>query len=295
VAEPLIRPATDGDQPAAYAILEACRLGPWFELDFEDFRSWWPTYAGVWIAEEGDAIGYSATLGDQVEVYVLPGARRRGIGSRLLSNAEGIIGGSLASATARQDEETAAPFLTAHGYAPVAETWLMQVELDDVTEEPRWPDGYAARAFQLTDGEAVKELLDSSYANEPGFRLLPYEDWRRRMMDFSGFEAESWFVAEAHDGSLAGAALNWSEGFIKDLVVHPDHQGRGLGKALLLHTFVHFRARGEPRVTLKTDSWNTSQAWRFYERMGMSKTRTYDDYEKALAPRSATAGEDTGV
>jgi ribosomal protein S18 acetylase RimI-like enzyme len=295
VTEPRIRPATEGDQAAAFAILEACRLGPWFELGFEDFRSWWPTYAGIWIAEEGDAIGYSATLGDQVEVYVLPGARRRGIGSRLLSKAEGIIGGSLASATARQDEETAAPFLTTHGYAPVAETWLLQIELDDVSEEPHWPEGYSVRVFQPADGEAVKRLLDASYANEPGFRLVPFEDWRRRMMDFSGFEPESWFVAEAPDGSLAGAALNWSEGFVKDLVVHPDRQGLGLGKALLLHTFAHFKARGALRVTLKTDSWNTSQAWRFYEHMGMRKTQTYDDYEKALPPRSATAGGDTGV
>jgi ribosomal protein S18 acetylase RimI-like enzyme len=295
VAEPRIRPATEGDQEAAYGILEACRLGPWFELSFEDFRSWWPTYAGVWIAEEGDALGYSATLGGQVEIYVLPGARRRGIGSRLLSNAEGVIGGSVATATARRDEETAAPFFTARGYAPVAETWLMQVELDDVSEAPQWPEGYSVRVFRLTDGEAVKGLLDASYADEPGFQLLPYEDWRRRMMEFSRFEPESWFVAEAPDGALAGAALNWSDGFVKDLVVHPDQQGRGVGKALLLHTFAHFKARGAPRVTLKTDSWNTSQAWRFYEHMGMRKTQTYDDYEKALPPRSATASGDTGV
>lgn len=282
MAEPGIRPATEADQAAAYAILEACRLGPWFELDFEDFRSWWPTYAAVWIAEEENAVGYSATLGGQVEVYVLPRARRRGIGSRLLSKAEGVIDSSPAAATARRDEETAAPFLTAHGYAPVAETWLMQVDLGDVSEDARWPQGYSVRAFRPADGEEVKRLLDASYANEPGFRLLPYEDWRRRMMEFSRFEPGSWFVAEAPDGSLAGAALNWSEGFVKDLVVHPDRQGIGLGRALLLHTFAHFKARGAPQVTLKTDSWNSSQAWRFYEHMGMRKTQTYDDYEKPL-------------
>ena len=39
--------------------------------------------------------------------------------------------------------------------------------------------------------------------------------------------------------------------------------------------------RGEPRVTLKTDSRNTSQAVRFYEHMGTRKIRTYDDWQKA--------------
>jgi len=48
----------------------------------------------------------------------------------------------------------------------------------------------------------------------------------------------------------------------------------------MLHTFRHFKARGAPRVTLKTDSVNTSQAWRLYERLGMRTIRTYDVFEK---------------
>jgi ribosomal protein S18 acetylase RimI-like enzyme len=65
------------------------------------------------------------------------------------------------------------------------------------------------------------------------------------------FEPECWFVAGSPDGSLAGAALNWKEGFVKDLVVHPAHRRRGLGEALLHHTFRHFRARGARCVSLK--------------------------------------------
>ena len=100
------------------------------------------------------------------------------------------------------------------------------------------------------------------------------------MLGDPSFEPGCWFVAEAPDGSLAGAVLNWKEGFIKDLVVHPAHRQRGLGEALLRHTFRHFRARGARCVTLKTDSGNTSQAWRLYERLGMRKEQTYDVFEK---------------
>jgi ribosomal protein S18 acetylase RimI-like enzyme len=156
----------------------------------------------------------------------------------------------------------------------------MQIDLDREPPEPVWPEGITVRSFKVEDARAVKELLDVAYAKEPDFREEPFEDWSRFMLDDTSFEAESWFVAEAADGSLVGAALNWKEGFVKDLVVHPALRRRGLGKALMLHTFRHFKARGAPTVTLKTDSNNTSQAWRLYERLGMRTIRTYDVFEK---------------
>ena len=106
----------------------------------------------------------------------------------------------------------------------------------------------------------MKELLDIACAQESGFVPGLLEEWRRFMLGGSSFEPESWFVVEAADGSLAAAALNWKEGFVKDLVVHPAQRRRGLGAALLRHTFRHFRGRGFDRVTLKTDSANTSKA-----------------------------------
>ena len=156
----------------------------------------------------------------------------------------------------------------------------MEIELEGESREPSWPDGFRVRTFALDEAPRVKELLDAAYAAEPDFRLRPLAAWRRFMLEDSSFEAESWFVVEAPDGSLAGAALNWKEAYVKDLVVHPAHRRRGLGEALMLHTFAHFKARGEPKVALKTDSRNTSQAWRFYEHLGMRKTRTYDEFEK---------------
>ena len=47
------------------------------------------------------------------------------------------------------------------------------------------------------------------------------------------FDPKVWFLAVA-DGKIVGAALNWDEGYIKDLVVHP-----GLARA---------RAREGPRL-----------------------------------------------
>jgi ribosomal protein S18 acetylase RimI-like enzyme len=275
-----IRPASEADLERAYAVLEACKLGPWFELELDQFREWWPSYAGLWIAEEGGIVGYSAARAQGVEVYVLPELRRRGIGSRLLADAETAVEGALIEATTRRDEPAAPPFLASRGYEHCSETWLMQIDLNREPPEPVWPEGFAVRSFRLEDARAVKELLDVAYAEEPDFTKEPFAEWKRFMLGGSSFEPESWFVVEAPDGSLAAAALNWKEGYVKDLVVHPAHRRRGLGAALLQHIFRHFKARGVERVTLKTDARNTSQAWRLYERVGMGTIRTYDQWEK---------------
>jgi ribosomal protein S18 acetylase RimI-like enzyme len=281
VAEPRIRPASEADIGPAYAVLEACNLGPWFDLGVEQFRDWWwPTYTGLWVAEQDGTVAYSAARGQSVEVYVLPQARRQGIGSRLLAPAEAAVEGELIEATTRREEPTAPPFLEAHGYEVAYETWVMQVELGGEIPQPSWPAGMTARTFRPEEAEAVKELLDLAYAEEPDFTNRPFAEWKTFMLGDPSFEAENWFVVEAPDGSLAAAALNWKDGFVKDLVVHPAFRRRGLGAALLQHTFGHFAARGLERISLKTDSRNTSQAWRLYERMGMRKIRTLDDWQK---------------
>jgi ribosomal protein S18 acetylase RimI-like enzyme len=280
VAEIEIRPASEADLEPAYAVLEACKLGPWFELELDQFREWWPSYAGLWIAEEGGIVGYSAARAQGVEVYVLPELRRRGIGSRLLADAEPAVEGPLIETTTRRDEPAAPPFLGSRGYEHCSETWLMQVQLGETIPPPSWPEGMTPRTFRLEEATRVKGLLDVAYAEEPDFTKEPFVEWERFMLGGSSFEPESWFVVEAPDGSLAAAALNWKEGYVKDLVVHPAHRRRGLGAALLQHVFRHFKARGMERVTLKTDARNTSQAWRLYERVGMRTIRTYDEWEK---------------
>ena len=47
-------------------------------------------------------------------------------------------------------------------------------------------------------------------------------------------------------------------------------------------TFSEFARRGVPRITLKTDSINPTDAWRLYERLGMKVERTYEVFEKKL-------------
>jgi GNAT superfamily N-acetyltransferase len=56
------------------------------------------------------------------------------------------------------------------------------------------------------------------------------------------------FSAHENDGRLIGFVDVISEGiadaFLVDLMVHPDYQGRGVGKALVLHAIDSLRADG---------------------------------------------------
>ena len=160
----------------------------------------------------------------------------------------------------------------------------MGIDLPEEIPEPEWPEGVSVRTYGGEEAEAreIKELLDLAYAEEFHHQPTTFENWSRFMFEDPMFDAKVWFLAVA-DGKIVGAALNWDEGYIKDLVVHPDWRGRGLGKALVYQTFGEFKRRGLPRVTLKTDSNNPTDAWRLYERAGMRKERTYEIFQKGPA------------
>ena len=283
MAEAVVREARPDDLVASYEVVAACE-SPLYgrpQLTLEHFRNTWDLWTGFTAMGRGEIVGTSAVRGDDIVVFVLPRARRRRIGTRLLHAAEEAAPLDVVQADAVTLEPAAAPFFRANGYEKVYEIWLMGVELAPEEPEPRWPEGVRVRTFRVEDAPDVKALLDLAYAAEPDYRPAPFEEWRRVMVGDPSFDAGVWFLAESDDG-LAGAALNWREGYVKDLVVHPGWRRRGLGEALMRHTFRTFRGRGVERVTLKTDDVNPTQAWRLYERMGMRTERTWEVFEKRL-------------
>ena len=69
-------------------------------------------------------------------------------------------------------------------------------------------------------------------------------------------------------------------GWVDTLAVRRPWRRRGLGLALLLHSFRELRARGRERVGLGVDGENTTGAVRLYERAGMHVARRSDTYER---------------
>jgi mycothiol synthase len=235
-----------------------------------------------YVAETPDGIaGHAGIWADSANVVVKGSERRRGVGTSLLRAVEEAAETDLLRLVGVTLEPAAAPFAAANGYEKVSEAWLMGVDLPTELPPPAWPDDVRVRTFREEDAHGLKELLDRAYSEEPHHVPLSFEDWRTFMLTRPSFDPEAWFLA-FEGGGMVGAVLNWKEGYVKDLVVHPDRRGRGLGKALMLQTFAEFARRGILRVTLKTDSINPTQAWKLYERLGMETERTYEVFEKRL-------------
>ena len=229
MADAVIRPAADEDVDPAYAVLEACRLGPWFELTREQFREWWPTYKQIWIAEEDAIVAFASTRGEAVEVYVLPEARRRAIGS----------GSSRTPKPQWTDrawkQRSGVTRRRPHRFWKLMDTC------------PAWRSGRCRSGSATTSRARVARGVrrpnvppGGGAGGEGAARHRVRTGVRLRAGLVRGVEAvharrlelrtRSWFVVEAADGSLAAAALNWKEGFVKDLVVHPAQRRRGLGR-----------------------------------------------------------------
>jgi len=167
-------------------------------------------------------------------------------------------------------DELIARLLERRGFSLQTDVLAMWRRLSGSEESPGWPEGIAARTFEPADAAAVHALLDEAYGGwDTTYVPLAREDWVRSMTGDVEFDATTWWLAE-RDGVLAGCALWWSSGWLKDIVVRESERGRGLGAALIRQGFVEFARRGIRRVGLKVDARNPTGAPRLYERLGFT-------------------------
>lgn len=130
----------------------------------------------------------------------------------------------------------------------------------------RWPAGFVMRTFQASDAAALYELLELVF--DDGMNGS-FDQWWSRLEADSEFDPELCFLVFDHNCRLAGAALSWTSGFLKDLAVDPAFRGKGIAEALLWHVFASFAARGVSHIDLKTNLVDNAAAVRLYARLGM--------------------------
>jgi ribosomal protein S18 acetylase RimI-like enzyme len=126
----------------------------------------------------------------------------------------------------------------------------------------------------------------ASFADTWMFAPDPYDVWLHWMVEEPSFDRSLWFVAE-QDGELAGIVIARAPeqepgvGWVRHLGVVPERRRRGLGQALLQHTFAEFARRGFTAVGLGVDAENPTGAVSVYERAGMHVERTNLIFEKS--------------
>lgn len=176
--------------------------------------------------------------------------------------------------------------------------WLrMVIDLDNPPPFPQYPDEIEIRTLVVDQDEwQLTNAMVEAFRDHWGFVESPIEEEHERWLHFvknnQDFDPSLCFLAWDGD-QLAGASLCWPQshddpdmGWVNELAVRRPWRNRGLGLALLQHTFCVFYRHRKLRVGLGVDAENLTGAMRLYEKAGMHSIpeRQYVTYEKELRP-----------
>lgn len=288
--------AADGDAILAVSA-EELRHGwqdPQFHLEQDAF---------VVVTPEDRILGYdeiSNVYGHAIfnmDGNVHPGYRGRGIGTTLLRAVEKRARELMVLAepdvrvmiktTINRNDPVGNALHLHEGYRPIRYHWRMEINLNEAPQQPRLPEGIEFRPFIPGQHDvAVWQAQNEAGRDEPGSHEWTLEDWRRERLDDPEFDPSLWAIAW-DDDEVVGYAVNRYRtgiGWIRSVGVRRPWRGRGIGEALLLHSFGEYYRRGMKTVGLGVDAHNPTGATRLYQRVGMHAASEHITYEKELRP-----------
>ncbi|OOH76629.1 GNAT family N-acetyltransferase [Pseudomonas fluorescens] len=146
----------------------------------------------------------------------------------------------------------------------------MRRDLGKDAPDAPWPQDIELRTYSVEMAADVHHLMQLGY-REGGGRVPALDAWQRQFETDPEYDPSLCLIARDAEG-VVGVAQCWTSAYIKNLVVHPRMQGRGLGRALLLNAFKVFQQRREGFVDLKVLEDNR-RAQRLYESAGMYVVR----------------------
>lgn len=310
-----LRPAQWADlQPVTQLVLDVCTADgdPSVAVTEEELAREWkePGFElekNAWVVEtaEGRIVGYeefvnrhahASLIGDG---YVHPEYHGLGIGTTLLRALD---------ARAREELKLAEPDLRvflrngmmagdtaarqmheAEGYQPIRFSWHMEIKLEEAPRVPSLPTGIELRPYvKAQHDHAVFEAHEEAFSDHWGHTPGTFERWQHNISGREDLDPSLWFIAwDVPSGQIAGYALcryRMGAGWVGTLGVRRAWRKRGLGEALLLHSFGEFYRRGMKTIGLGVDAQNPTGATRLYQKAGMYIAAEYVIYEKELRP-----------
>lgn len=266
-------------------------------LGSSDLRQWLSRVEldeDTWIFEEEGrlvAFGWAearAGLGFGIGIVDSP-AQGRGIGARLVERSEQRArerGATRMHQVALAANARASALFASRGYREVRRFYEMAIELDGPPPAPVLPGGLAIERFDEAGAREFYEALDESFQDHWEHHSTPFEEWWEQKQSAPDYDPTLWFLIR--DGSEVAAVArndpNRAEGgMVGALGVRRPWRGRGLGRALLLHTFGEFHRRGVNRISLGVDSENPTGATKLYESVGMEVELEQTVFERTLA------------
>jgi mycothiol synthase len=290
-----VRPATRADFPAIvdlFGAVEEAVTGKPSRLDELTVEGWLQTISfetNTWLLEEDDRLvaGAFAQLFDDVgnsAGAVRPAAWGRGLGRRLLE----LVEERLVAEGARRihswtvaGDAAADDLLGSGGFREARRFWEMEIELGAEPPEP----SIQVDPFVEEDAPSFHAAVQEAFADHWEHSPESFEEWWARQRRRANYDPSLWFVIRDGD-EVAGVVRNEARppvGWVGALGVRRAWRGRGLGRALLLHSFREFRRRGLIRAALGVDAANATGATQLYASVGMHAYQENVVWEKALA------------
>jgi GNAT superfamily N-acetyltransferase len=182
-----------------------------------------------------------------------------------------------------------------YGYKLVRHFYRMVIELTKKPMQPVIPDGIRIVPIDM-EKELKKAILamEDGFSDHWGFVEQPIDDlmehWQHHIENDKDFDPSLWYLAKDGD-EIAGVCRCKSQivedldmAWVNQLCVRKPWRRRGLGLALLLHSFQEFYRQKKKRVGLGVDASSLTNATRLYEKAGMRVVRQYDTYHLELRP-----------
>lgn len=308
------RAARPGDLPAVLAAIHA------YEQRFigapttsaADLEEEWATAdlaadSLVLEAPDGSLVAYGllAVSADEAytDGYVDPAWAGRGAGRALV---RGLVARAQGRAPRLRtgcatNDPAAAELFASEGLAFARRFARMEIRLGDGPPPAAapLPAGVALRAFRPGEEAEFHAVTDAAFRGSWGWHEEPLAEWLVTVRAKQAYDPALWLVAEEGDRLVAAARClpqRFGAGWVRTLAVLPEARGRGLGRALLLHAFATFHARGERVVGLGVDTANDTGALALYESAGMRVVESSDVWEQPLLEAPAdTPAEAPGV
>ena len=169
----------------------------------------------------------------------------------------------------------------------------MVIDLETPPQQSEVPAGIVIRPYdEETELYPLSQCYLDSFQDHFGFSGQTLEDtatYIRHLIDKDpDYDPELWYVAVAGE-EMVGFSICAGKtvedplmGYVNVLGVVRDYRKRGLGMALLTHSFADLHRRGCERVGLSVDASNLTGATRLYEQAGMDVRERFDLYQKVL-------------
>jgi ribosomal protein S18 acetylase RimI-like enzyme len=250
------------------------------------------THLRLWSDGNRD-VAWSWHDGDEMEWHVWSGEAERDVEvfREILEVAIAEAGVRPVDTWTAEDDPATIGVLVDLGFAPT-ERRLSQFQWRPADApagplEPSLPAGYRIRP--LAGREDVPARVEAHRAAFVPSRLSveKYE----RLLTLPHYRFEDDIVVEAPDGGFAAFAMAWWDpdgrvGEFEPVGTHPDHQRRGLARALLRWALRRYAERGARVVQVYSDATNqASEA--FYEAVGFRRRAFHRRYERPGGPEPA--------